>query len=69
MSPKLYGLYRSLVDECSAKCTPISRLPIDPPSFGPKSVGTQLLFSYDQGIGYLESFHVRLRDECLNTGY
>jgi TnpA family transposase len=25
-----------------------SRLPIDPPRFGPKSVGTQLLLSYDQ---------------------
>jgi TnpA family transposase len=28
-----------------------SRLPIDPPRFGPKSVGTQLLFSYDQQTG------------------
>ena len=25
-----------------------SRLPIDPPRFGPKSVGTQMLLSYDQ---------------------
>ncbi len=25
-----------------------SRLPIDPPRLGPKSVGTQLMFSYDQ---------------------
>ncbi len=28
-----------------------SRLPIDPPRFRPKSVGTQLLFSYDQQTG------------------
>jgi hypothetical protein len=25
-----------------------SRLPIDPPRFGPKSVGTQMLLAYDQ---------------------
>jgi hypothetical protein len=25
-----------------------SRLPIDPPRFGPQSIGTQLLLSYDQ---------------------
>ncbi len=25
-----------------------SRLPIDPPRFGPKTVGTQMLLSYDQ---------------------
>jgi Tn3 transposase DDE domain len=28
-----------------------SRLPIDPPHFGPQSVGTQLLLSYDQQTG------------------
>ena len=28
-----------------------SRLPIDPPRFGPRSVGTQLLLSYDQQSG------------------
>ena len=28
-----------------------SRLPIDPPRFGPQSVGTQLLFSYEQQAG------------------
>jgi TnpA family transposase len=28
-----------------------SRLPIDPPRFGPQSVGTQLLFHYDQQAG------------------
>jgi hypothetical protein len=27
-----------------------SSLPIDPPRFGPQSVGTQLLLSYDQPI-------------------
>ena len=28
-----------------------SRLPIDPPRFGPLSVGTQLLLGYDQHAG------------------
>jgi hypothetical protein len=28
-----------------------SRLPIDPPRFGPQSVGTQLLLRYDQQAG------------------
>jgi hypothetical protein len=28
-----------------------SRLPIDPPSFAPQSVGTQMLLSYDQLTG------------------